>query len=79
MITYTKEAKRALKLAEKAAGRTGGHYIGSEHLLAGLAEEPDGTAAVVLKAAKIEAEPLIRLIDSLVALDPAEKTAFPFK
>ena len=75
MITYTKEAKRALKLAEKAAGRTGGHYIGSEHLLAGLAEEPDGTAAVVLKAAKIEAEPLIRLIDSLVALDPAEKTA----
>lgn len=45
MEQFTKKAASALKLAAKAARRRGHSYIGSEHLLLGLLEEGEGTAA----------------------------------
>ena len=56
MQKFTKKAANALKLAAKAARRRGHSYIGSEHLLLGLLEEQEGTAAQVLMGAGVEEE-----------------------
>lgn len=67
MEQFTKKAVNALKLAAKAARRRGHSYIGSEHLLLGLLEEGEGTAAQVLIGAGVEEEKLKSLIDQLIA------------
>lgn len=67
MQQFTKNAAEALKLAEKAAKRRGHSYIGSEHLLLGLLEEGEGTAAQVLAASGVDEEKLEGLIDQLIA------------
>ncbi len=67
MQQFTKNAAQALKLAEKAAKRKGHSYIGSEHLLLGLLEEREGTAAQVLLESGVEEEKLKTLIDQLIA------------
>ena len=67
---FTKNAKDALSLAAKAAKRLGHSYIGSEHILLGLLEEKQGTAAAVLGSAGVEREKTEQLISELIA--PAE-------
>ncbi len=64
---FTKNAAEALKLARQAAKRLGHGYIGSEHLILGLLEEGEGTAAEVLKSSKVEKEKLYELIEQLIA------------
>ena len=44
---YTNQAKTAVKYAEKTARRYKHSYIGTEHLLAGLLHEEEGTAGMV--------------------------------
>ena len=51
---YTQSARKALKLAERAAKACHHSYVGSEHLLLGLVQEPDGTAGVILRNHKVE-------------------------
>ena len=46
---YTKQAENVLALAKEAASSCGHSYIGTEHLLAGLVEEKEGTAGRVLE------------------------------
>ena len=46
---YTNQAKTAVKYAEKTARRYKHSYIGTEHLLAGLLHEEEGTAGMVLR------------------------------
>ena len=41
---FTRQAENALKLAKTTARSCGHSYIGTEHLLAGLLKEPEGTA-----------------------------------
>ena len=41
---FTRQAENALKLATTIAKSCGHGYIGTEHLLAGLLKEPEGTA-----------------------------------
>lgn len=58
---FTERAAEALRLAQETAGQMGHSYVGSEHLLAGLAKESGGMAAKVLHdfdvtAEKIQAE-----------------------
>ena len=36
---FTQRAEKALNLAQQTAGELGHSYVGSEHLLAGLAKE----------------------------------------
>lgn len=46
---FTRQAENALKLAKMTAKSCGHGYIGTEHLLAGLLKEPEGTAGKVLQ------------------------------
>ncbi len=62
---YTASAKRALKLAEKAAKMAGSGYIGTEHLLLGLIREPAGVASQVLMQNDVTEEKLKEMVSTL--------------
>ena len=51
---FTENAEKVLKLAKKAAKNNGNGYIGSEHLLLGLLEEGEGTAAIKPKIYRLK-------------------------
>ena len=68
---YSVWAKKALKQAEKIAKQYS-HYIGTEHLLAGLLAVEEGTAGLMLTEAGVTEEKLFQLIDELV--DPSQAT-----
>ena len=72
---YTQSAQRALKLAERAAKSCHHSYVGSEHLLLGLVQEPDGTAGVILRNHKVEEKKLSELIAKLIAPEQTTLTA----
>ena len=46
---FTQRAEKALNLAQQTAGELGHSYVGSEHLLAGLAKEQEGIAGRTLE------------------------------
>ncbi len=71
--SFTNKALKALKLAEKASKAMHHNYIGTEHLLLGLLKEGTGVAARVLMDNKVFTEPLLELIESLIA--PSGQTA----
>jgi ATP-dependent Clp protease ATP-binding subunit ClpC len=50
-LPYTSSAKRVLELAMMEAGDLGHSYVGTEHLLLGLAREERGLAARILSGA----------------------------
>ena len=64
---YTNQAKTAVKYAEKTARRYKHSYIGTEHLLAGLLHEEEGTAGMVLRDMGISEERLMEMILKLIA------------
>ena len=64
---YTNQAKTAVKYAEKTARRYKHSYIGTEHLLAGLLHEEEGTAGMVLRDMGISEERLLEMIRKLIA------------
>lgn len=64
---YTNQAKTAVKYAEKTARRYKHSYIGTEHLLAGLLHEEEGTAGMVLRDMGISEERLVEMIRKLIA------------
>lgn len=64
---FTKQAKRALQLAEQTAIDCKHNYIGTEHILVGLLRETGGTASMVLSDFNIDEERLLSLIDRLIA------------
>lgn len=72
-VNYTESARRAQKLAGKAARVCGHSYIGSEHLLIGLVQEEKGTAGMILRSHGVELQKLRELIARLIA--PQEETA----
>ena len=67
MDKYTEKARQALTLAEEAAGDLGSHTVGTEHLLVGLIEEGNGTAAKVLGANAVNLDRILELIEKLVS------------
>lgn len=62
---YTKSAKKALQLAERAARENGSGYVGTEHLLLGLLRNSDSVAAQVLMQNDVTEERLKDMISSL--------------
>ncbi len=70
---FTRQAEKALKLAEKTADGCGHSYVGTEHLLMGLLKEGSGTAKLVLEEFNVDADKLLVLIDRLIA--PPQQTA----
>ena len=67
MKPYTKSAKKALDLAKRAAKTLGVNYIGSEHLLIGLAKEPNGVASYVLSENQVTVEKIEKMIREFIA------------
>ncbi len=59
---FTERAQTALRLAHDSASELGHSYVGSEHLLLGLALEGDGVAAKALKGSGISAEAIKKSI-----------------
>ena len=55
---FTQRAQTALRLAHECSAELGHGYVGSEHLLLGLAREGSGVAAKVLLAAGLDQETL---------------------
>jgi excisionase family DNA binding protein len=55
-IGLTPRAKKVIELAVDEAQRLGHHYIGTEHLLLGLAREGEGIAAGVLESLGVSLE-----------------------
>ncbi|MFG3438854.1 Clp protease N-terminal domain-containing protein [Nonomuraea sp. NPDC047897] len=60
-------AAAALELAVTEATSLGHNYIGCEHLLLGLAAEPDGTAGQALRALGAEPRPVRRAVVAALA------------
>ena len=63
---FTENAEKVLKLAKKAAQNNGNGYIGSEHLLLGLLEEGEGTAAILLKESGADTVKIRTLVANLI-------------
>ena len=70
-IPFASAAKRVLELTLREALKLGHNYIGTEHIILALLEEPTGIAGQVLRELGVEYEPLrekeIELIRELVA------------
>ncbi|MDO4284002.1 MAG: ATP-dependent Clp protease ATP-binding subunit [Eubacteriales bacterium] len=64
-LNYTKSAQTVLKNAAKAAKAGKQHFIGTEHLLLGLLQEPDGVASKILSENGMKEEQLQAMIDQL--------------
>ncbi|MDD7218933.1 MAG: ATP-dependent Clp protease ATP-binding subunit, partial [Clostridia bacterium] len=64
---FTRQAENALKLAKNTARSCGHGYIGTEHLLAGLLMESEGTAGRVLTEFGVEKNKLKELIEQFIA------------
>ena len=66
MRSYTDSAKEALRLARAVARKNHHSYIGTEHILIGLLQEPDGTAGTVLREAGVSEERTMELINQMI-------------
>ena len=64
---FTRQALQALKLAKATAQSWKHSYIGTEHILAGLLKEKEGTAGRILEEFGVEEEALEQLINKLIA------------
>ncbi len=65
---FTQKANDALNIAISQASSMGHTYIGTEHLLLGLALEGSGVAAVVLKSSGLSSDELTTLIRNSVGV-----------
>lgn len=76
-LPFTPDAKRVLELAMAAAGKLGDRVIDTEHILLGLVDEKDGSAARALARAGLTPEAAwARVAETKVAAaDPQPSTA----
>ncbi len=63
---FTEKAEKAINLSQEGAMLLGHSYVGSEHLLLGLAKEGTGVAARVLQGQGITEEKILKEIDELI-------------
>ena len=66
---FTDRAKKIMKLADEEAARLNCEYIGTEHLLLGLAREGSGVAANVLKNLGAGYDRIHREVEKLAGVD----------
>ena len=60
---FTNRAKKAIEIANEVAIELGHNYIGTEHILYGLAKEGSGVASKVLENQEVTPE---NIIDKIV-------------
>ena len=63
---FTNSCNKAIEIASEIAMELGHHYIGTEHILYGLAKEENGVASKVLLNQEVTPENIIDKIDELV-------------
>ena len=68
---FTNSSSKAIELANKIAKELGHSYVGTEHILYGLAKEENGVASKVLHNQEITDEEIIKKIEELVGSEPA--------
>jgi len=72
-IGLTPRTKRVIELAVDEARRMGHHYIGTEHLLLGLAQEGNGIAADVLTSMGVSLDKLQKRTVEIMKKNPVQK------
>lgn len=71
---FTLSSERVLQIANDIAQNLGHNYIGSEHILYGLAKENNGVANKVLKKQNVTADIILQKIEELIGSDITKKT-----
>lgn len=71
---FSKRARRCLAYAQEEAQRLNHPYIGTEHLLLGLAREENGVAARVLRSLGVEAHKLRSAVEEIIGLGDEKVT-----
>ena len=66
---FTARAEKALELAQELAMELGHDYIGSEHILYGLAEEGTGVASKVLEIQNVHSENIKQEIEEILGTE----------
>ena len=72
---FTNSAQSALEIATNLTLELGHHYIGTEHILYGLAEEQNGVASKVLIKQNITSDKIIQGIEELVGIGSKENVS----
>ena len=67
---FTEHARHVIELAGREAQRFGNEYVGTEHLLWGLARETHGVAATVLEHFHVDLKPLRREMEEMLKTRP---------
>ena len=65
---FTNSAEQAIVIANELAARLGHKYIGTEHILYGLAEEQNGVASKVLESQGVTSDDILKEIEELVGV-----------
>lgn len=63
---FTEKAEKAINLSQQSAMQLGHSYVGTEHLLLGLAAEGTGVASRVLQGQGVTEEKVLKEIDELI-------------
>ena len=71
---FTKKAEKVIQIAEKTAIELGHNYVGTEHILYGLAKEGDGIASKVLENQNITSDAILEKIEELVGVGEEKNT-----
>ena len=75
-IPFTPRAKKVLELALREALSLGDNYIGTEHLLLGLARENEGVAARILLGVDVDADRIRSEVISTLGGERAREVGF---
>jgi len=76
-LRFSTSAGNALELAVNEAIALGHNYVGTEHVLIGLAAEPDGVAGKALRALGADQKTVRRAVATAIAGYVAHKNASP--
>ena len=66
---FTNRANKAIEIANDIALELGHSYIGTEHILYGLAKEGNGIASKVLENQNVTADDILNKIEELIGRD----------
>ena len=66
---FTNRANKAIEIANDIALELGHSYIGTEHILYGLAQEGNGIASKVLENQNVTADDILNKIEELIGRD----------
>ena len=71
---FTKKAEKTIQIAENIAIELGHNYVGTEHILYGLAKENTGIANKVLENQSIAADAILEKIEEFVGVGETKNT-----